>query len=268
MMESITKAANGIVDALFPMRPPCALCSKPVGVDTSLSVCSCCVERLGVIGQGQCDRCGRPGKIHTFDTVVPMDKFKIRRKFRRLSSTCRWCQSRPPIVDLARSYGVYEGYLRECIHDLKYRGDLTIARGLGELMALLVWRTPAFGRIDMVVPVPLHPTRLKERGYNQASLLAKTIGSELGLSVVEAVQRTRETPAQSKLSWQERAKNVERAFSVALPSQVREKRVLIVDDVYTTGATISAMAGALKRAGAVRCLAVCAAAAASDRDYV
>ena len=162
------------------------------------------------------------------------------RRRRREPALCRQCGTAPPAIDYARSYGSYQGYLRACIHSLKYRGDLFIARGLGELMAWIVAVDPAFTGVRLIVPVPLHPKRLRERGYNQAAELAKVVGGALGLPVCEAVVRIRETMPQSSLSWRERRQNTQGAFEVVVPEMVRRRVALVVDDVYTTGATVSA----------------------------
>lgn len=161
---------------------------------------------------------------------------------------------------------MYQGYLKECIHALKYRGEARIAEGLGELMAWAAWWDGGFTKIDGVVPVPLHPARQRERGYNQAELLARVVGEALGQPVIQPVVRVRETAPQSGLSPAERRKNVDRAFEVPVPGEVRGLRLLLVDDVYTTGSTLSAASAALKRAGARECRALCAAVAVLDED--
>lgn len=181
---------------------------------------------------------------------------------------CRQCEQRPTALDYARSYGTYDGFLQTCIHDLKFRGEIEIAQGLGELMAWVVAADGRYGPIDGVAAVPLHPTRRRERGYNQAEALATVVARVLGKKVMNPVLRTQETASQSKLTWNERHANVRRAFAVPVPDQVRGRRILLVDDVYTTGGTLSAVATALKRAGCRRCTAVCAAAGSLDSEFV
>ena len=137
--------------------------------------------------------------------------------------------------------------MREAIHRLKYSNSQDLAAPLGEMMASY-WQDvhlPA----DVIVPVPLHARRLRERGYNQAALLARELGKGVGLPVLEsALIRARHTSPQVDLNAEEREENVRGAFRCP-DDQLAGKRVLLVDDVYTTGATLEACSLALKRGG-------------------
>lgn len=217
-----------------------------VPVAFHVAVCGRCLSRISQVGGAICRKCGRP--VAAAKTV------------------CGQCARHPSAADYVRSLGVYQGFLKECIHALKYRGEARIAEGLGELMAWAAWWDGGFHGVDRVVPVPLHPARERERGYNQAELLAHAVGEALGKQVTQPVVRVRGTAPQSGLSPAQRRRNVERAFEVPLPAHVRGLRLLLVDDVYTTGSTISAVSAALKRAGAVECKALCAAVAVLDDD--
>ncbi len=142
--------------------------------------------------------------------------------------------------------GLYQPPLSDAIRALKYHSTTRLA---GPLAALLAHRIAACSwQVEMVCSVPLHPNRARERGYNQAALLASALAESLRCPVVQAAERVRDTPTQTDLSASERRANVAGAFR-ALPV-VRGRRVLLVDDVLTTGATISACAAALHDAGA------------------
>ena len=245
-LRRIRRAVESVFDVLYPEPPPCSLCLGEVPVAFHVAVCGRCLSRLPRVGGAICRRCGRPVAAE--------------------GTLCGQCARRPSAVDYARSFGVYQGFLKECIHALKYRGEARIAEGLGELMAWAAWWDGGFHKIDRVVPVPLHPARERERGYNQAELLARAVAEALGKQVTQPVVRVRETAPQSGLSPAERRRNVERAFEVPLPAQVRGLRLLLVDDVYTTGSTLSAVSAALKRAGALECKGLCAAVAVLDGD--
>jgi ComF family protein len=154
---------------------------------------------------------------------------------------------------LERVIGVamFEGTAREAVHALKFEGQHAIAPLLGRLMAE---RARAFPT-DLVVPVPLHRSRRRERGYDQSAMLAKHIGRELDIPVQpEALRRTRKTRQQTTLDAQSRRENVRGAF--AAPEPLSAGTILLVDDVYTTGATMSEAAGALLGAGAGRVVGV------------
>ena len=245
-----------VLDLVYPEPAPCLLCRGPGEPDRTIRVCSACTDRIAHIGRPRCSRCGR---------AISSRKAPSARSAKAL--TCSECNRSRQAFDYCRAYGVYEGYLRALIHQVKYGKDAAAAQGLGELMAWVVACDPGYGRIDAVVAVPLHPRRLAERGFNQAALLAERVAWGIRRPMVDAVARVQETSPQSKLPYSERGKNVRRAFAVTRPHLVKGKRILIVDDVLTTGATLSAVARALKRAGAARCAAVCAAAGSLDADF-
>jgi ComF family protein len=163
---------------------------------------------------------------------------------------CGDCMASPPRFDRARAAGVYDGPLRSAIHQFKYRGGLLFAKPLGLLLAEHGARLLNSNGIDLIVPVPLHFRRLRERGYNQSLELARRLGECWNIDVAASwLERIRETPQQTTLSRQERARNVRGAFVWNGPA-LGGKRVVLVDDVYTSGATANECAGVLKKAGA------------------
>jgi ComF family protein len=145
--------------------------------------------------------------------------------------------------------GPYQGALRAAIHRFKYRDGLILERPLGQLLAETVLAGCGGERPDLLIPVPLHPDRLRRRGYNQALQLARQVGRSCALPVVPAgLHRLRETPPQQGLDARVRRTNLCGAFRVA--TAVAGRRVLLVDDVMTTGATARECAAALRQAGA------------------
>jgi ComF family protein len=151
-------------------------------------------------------------------------------------------------IDGIRSVALFEGTLREAIHRFKYDHVRDLADSLGGFLVAF-WQETTLPA-DVVVPVPLHARRIKERGYNQARLLAERLGEAAGIPVLcEALYRNRHTASQTGLSAQERRRNVNGAFSCS-GSGVQGKRVLLVDDVCTTGATLEACSVALREGGA------------------
>lgn len=154
---------------------------------------------------------------------------------------------------MSRALGYYEGPLREAIHRWKYQGKIYITPLFGEWMAKRFpdhWRTDLF---DLVIPVPLHPQRLRERGFNQALLLAKEVSRRLGIPYRKQVlEKRRPTVPQVSLSGTEREKGVRGTFFLKNEEEVKEKGILLVDDVYTTGATVNECAKVLLAGGAKR----------------
>ena len=175
---------------------------------------------------------------------------------------CGACREDDPSFDRARSFGLYAGKLRQVVLRLKFAGEERLGERLGELLAPPWNLLGAPGEFDspLIVPVPLHPSRRRERGFNQSDLLAAGLVRALvrqsgGVApqVAKAcLRRKRATPPQTGLSVAVRRKNPRGAFEVVKPDSVQGRTIVLVDDVMTTGATLSACARALKRAGAAQ----------------
>ncbi|MBK8048422.1 MAG: ComF family protein [Anaerolineales bacterium] len=214
------------LDLVFP--PQCAGCGR-----IGHHICPECAQRVIPAPAPVCNRCGAP-------TPLPN------------SSRCRACGGPPAALRLARAAGLHTAPLREFIHQFKYEQRTDLAAPLAcYLVAALQqpeWRA-ILPQIDVIVPVPLHSARRHERGYNQAELLATALSERVGIPCrAELLHRTRATRSQIGLSIDERKANVEDAF-VASP-QCNGLHILLVDDVYTTGSTLTACARAARAAGA------------------
>jgi ComF family protein len=161
---------------------------------------------------------------------------------------CESCLREPPPFVRVHALGPYQGTLRTAVHRFKYRDGLILERPLGCLLAETVQAACAANLPDLLVPVPLHADRLRRRGYNQALQLARQIGRQCGIPLAAAgLRRLRETPPQQGLDARVRRTNLRGAFAVAAP--LAGRRVLLVDDVMTTGVTARECAGVLRQAG-------------------
>jgi ComF family protein len=148
-----------------------------------------------------------------------------------------------------RSIGLFDGWLRGAVVSFKYHGEWARAEHLGALVATAASDlTPA----DAVIPVPLHSSRLRQRGFNQSMLVARNMAAQLGLPVEEALVRTRRTEVQAQLGARARQGNVSGAFSLAPNVIAADRSYILVDDVVTTGSTLAACTEALLHAGAAR----------------
>lgn len=157
----------------------------------------------------------------------------------------------PPPFDSARSLIIYQESIFPLFHQMKYGPSPALARFLGELIARALEQDLGRLKLDGIIPIPLHTRRLRQRGFNQASLIAKRIHRRLELRVHDAfLVRERWTEPQVGLSRLERAANVRGAFVARRPNEIKGKRWLLVDDVYTTGATLREVARVLRRARA------------------
>ncbi len=222
-----------VADVLFPRD--CAACDAPLLVGHERALCDACWASLRMPTHALCPRCGIP--------TPPVAR------------TCSGCATHPPVFDAAYALGLYMADdtrlnpLAAAVRALKYRGARPLARCLGTELGR---RHPGPAGA-VVVPVPLHRSRLRERGYNQAALLARALARTSGLSVaVRALARVRPTPPQAGLDAHTRRTNLRGAFAVRQPAAVLDREVMLVDDVLTTGATADACAAALRAARATR----------------
>ncbi len=232
------RAFDAMLDVVFP--PCCIACQVWLSTPSPHSFCSSCRDRIQLAQPPFCRGCGRP-YLHDWQGDHP----------------CGGCLLRPPAFSRARSWGCYPREsdaahpLRQVIHRFKYGRQPSLGTILGRLMAEACqpwFHGPGF---DVVVPVPLHPRRLRWRGFNQSVLLGREVGRAWGIHLDPFVLiRKTETAPQSTLNLRERQPNVRGAFAIARARSVEDRRVLVVDDVYTSGATVNECARALRRGGA------------------
>jgi ComF family protein len=173
-----------------------------------------------------------------------------------IEGMCGPCMKGEHAFDFARSVFLFNRALREIIHHLKYSDRVSLAGPLGDFLKECLEREPFTG--DLVIPVPLHRSRERQRGYNQAELIAARLGRPMSTHLV---RRRKNTPSQTGLTRNQRNRNLASAFEVR---GEMKGSVIVVDDVYTTGATANAIARALKRAGAGRVEVLTVARVASD----
>jgi ComF family protein len=219
-----SRAATSLAGRLF--GGTCYLCR---GASRGV-LCPPCADDLPRLPRERCPRCALP-------TVG--------------GTECGRCIGDPPDFDATLAVFAYAFPADVLVQGLKFRGELALAPFLAnELKAQLDAANPAPG-VDLVIPVPLHSLRLRERGYNQSMEIARNIGARLAIPVAaDLCERVRDTPAQLGLPWKERRDNVRGAFSCRRALDGR--RVAVVDDVMTTGATLGEVASTLKRFGATR----------------
>jgi ComF family protein len=220
--------ANGVLNLLFP--PLCMACREPVG---EAGLCPSCWGAITFLDGPACACCGLP---------FPVDL--------GAGQKCAACQTRPPPFASAHAIMAYDEHSRGAILALKHADRLELAPGFARWL-MRVGR-PVLAHAQIIVPVPLHRWRLWRRRYNQAAELARSLGAMAGIKVATgALRRTRATPSQGAMaSAKARRRNVQSAFRVDDSAVVAGQRVILIDDVMTTGATAEACARALLRAGA------------------
>jgi ComF family protein len=227
--------AAGLLDLVF--APVCVSCSRPVGSGAvERLVCGLCWARCRPVPAPRCPRCWGP----TPPGAAP-------------APVCRVCGEWPPALRALRSAFAVGDVPRALVHALKYRGWEAVAEVMAARMAALPWPDDVVEEARLVVPVPASRVRLRERGYNQAELRARGLVARSGRQVVpDLLARTRSTGTQTALHPSERRANVAGAFAapVNAATRLRGQHVLLVDDVWTTGATATACAQALLEGGA------------------
>ena len=232
-----------LATVLFAAR--CRLCEQLLTSFSRVPVCESCLGRVRPLELlSACDRCEEPLSL----AAQSPDG----------EALCGRCRAGETEFDRLRAFGAYEGELRDLIVLLKYNGVRPLARPLGGWLMLVVQQHPELAAVDALVPVPLHGRRRRARGSNQAELLARELGRWTKLPVeTRWLKRVKDTPSQTGLSPAQRVENVRGAF--ATKNKLDRKRILLIDDVCTTGATLNACARVLKRAGAETVQAVTAA---------
>ena len=222
---------------IFP--PVCGGCGR-----TGFRWCPDCQARVPRVTEPLCEKCG-----------IPVRK----------TGLCEKCQSNPPMYRLMRSWAVFDSPIQNALHTLKYRRNITgfgdaLANQMAGFVHSLNWP------LDGIIPVPLGRQRLKERGYNQVALVARPLAYEMRVAYLpDALWKRRETRSQVGLNMEQRRENVSKAYQ-AQPFAVQRKSVLLMDDVATTGSTITACTEALLAAGAQEVYALTIARALSHHD--
>lgn len=240
--KGISYFINGLLNLIFP--PVCTACDQMVeNSQLETSVCSRCWLSLSEVGPNTCSKCGKP--LASPEPGKAWHDFKC--------STCRE-RSRIP-YDLLRSLYRYQEPLPQIVQKMKFENQPAIARGLGKRLAEYASQWSFFRDCDLIVPVPISRLRYIKRGYNQSLLLAKEVGFRLNLPVSENILRkVRHNKPQWQVEFEQRKQNVRGAFSTT--SALIDKKILLVDDIYTSGATMEECAKILKRAGAARVMAL------------
>jgi ComF family protein len=222
------------------------LCQAPLASISRLPVCDDCLRRLHPIAGPLCAACGeRLTSVHLSE--------------RDGAPLCGMCLQNEPVFTRAAAYGSYQEGLRDLLHLLKYQHVRPAAGVLGRMLAeVIADLAEAFGsQPPVVIAVPLHPAKLRQRGFNQSELIARAAlklrPAALDVNVNTAVlARHKATESQTGLTPQQRRENLRGAFRVQRPAEIQARDVLLVDDVFTTGATVSECARVLRRAGAER----------------
>ena len=236
-----SRAAGALLGLFLPGA--CRVCEQPLADASRLPICSTCLASFQKISPPICVVCGRPlGPWVTAGQDAPR---------------CHLCRKDTYAFSLARSYAIYDQAMTRAVILLKYEAVTPLGEWFGARLEELVRSSPEMLAADVVVPVPLHPARRRERGYNQAELIARPLSRRLKLPLRDALLvRTKPRPDKLKLSRKERWTTVRGAYAPSPGARIDNLRIMLVDDVFTSGATLDACSRALRNAGAKHVFAV------------
>jgi ComF family protein len=218
MLTRLRQIFASSLDLFLP--PACLLCGQTLStLSGPQAFCEDCLAAVTPLGRTHCNRCAQP---------FPNSPS---------SHLCGTCLKRPPAFSMVYAASLYQGSIKEAIHRMKYRNQLTLARHLGQLLITVFDAAEKTFAPDIIVPVPLHPDRLRQRGYNQAVEIARPIAQRLNVPLNSTLlRRIRITPQQQGLTAAERRSNLRKAFAVTTIASAH--KVLLIDDVMTTGETV------------------------------
>ena len=227
--------ADILLDLLYP--PLCRSCGERLEKHDGRNICPACWSRIQPVPEPSCTVCGAPA-----ETPLPEGR------------PCILCPEGEIYFDRAAAVALYSGVMRDCIHWFKFRFKRNLHKSLGALLQAGFQEKYPAEQFDAVIPVPLHWTRQRQREFNQAKLLAQALAAQHSLPLMDKLLiRGRRTRPQSRLGRAvHRRKNIQGAFKVIKPEEVKNRSLLLIDDLYTSGNTVNECARVLKKAGANR----------------
>lgn len=226
--DLLRTAGKGLCAAVYPADVTCDVCGAELVADTRYNLCAECVAEMPFIEGHRCVCCGLPVNDE--------------------AEWCLRCMNTESVYRVHRSPLLYSGKARTLVYALKFGGKKYVARLFGAMMSDAFLSCGMEGEI--IVPVPMTDRERKKRGFNQAELLARDVGARLNMPVLPALVKHRETAPQKELTGRERESNLKGCFSAAYAEYIAGRKILLVDDVFTTGATANECARTLLGAGA------------------
>lgn len=223
-MRLLKRFLARITDLFIP--PVCLGCHRRIQ-RSEYPLCESCLEAVTSLGEeGICSICGSP----------------------MLEKECEVCWDSTLHFDVCRSLYRFDGSIQQLIHALKYDGNTAISKWFALKAADYVRSNPLYENLDLIMAVPLHRVRKRERGFNQADLIARQLAKYLGIGLAEPIQRKHYTLSQTHLSKEERLKNLKYAFGLKPKQDLKGKKILVLDDVFTTGSTVNEISKVLRAA--------------------
>jgi competence protein ComFC len=220
-----------LLEIIYPERPHCLYCNSPLFFPEVTGLCSQCLSRIEFI-RSYCPCCGRESSTG--------------------GQLCSICRGRSYYFKQARSVAVYNGVMRDLILRFKYEHNLRLQQPLSDLLYLYFLHYYTNISIDCIIPIPLHPERRRERGFNQAEVLANLLGKRVNIPVITGIlQRAKNSLPLFNLGSEERYLAIRNSFKV-INTDLKGKSILLLDDIFTTGTTVNEASRVLKKQGDVK----------------
>ncbi|WP_018249202.1 ComF family protein [Orenia marismortui] len=207
----------GFIELFYPDFPKCPVCQREFD-HGKINLCDKCLAQIEFIKENYCVKCGK--------LIFSNQKL------------CFDCKQNNHFFAKARTVSVYEDGMKEYIKLFKYSKYRNLKEPLGDLLTTYIKRFYNYKDFDYITYIPVHKTRLNERGFNQAYLLAKRVSANLSIPLISTLMRKEDTEKQSKLSRRERLVNLQNKFEIKLKRDLKNKKLLLIDDIYTTGSTV------------------------------
>lgn len=236
--------ADAVLDLIYPPIN-CIWCDRRLEKKAVHGICNHCVDAMPFIHQPRCSVCGKPAESEML--------------------ICPECKLHGHDYNQALAVFEYSITIRELIHRYKYNGEYTLSRTFGHFMSELLKQSN--WQVDIIIPVPLHKNRLKSRGFNQSALLGDYLSHRSGIPCKEDILiRSRDTKTQTGFNRYKRAVNLKDAFSIVKPHDLKDKNILLVDDVHTSGATADSCSRVLHQEGVNKVFVLTLAAVLSESE--
>ena len=225
-----------LLDMMFPKHTTCIICNAELNHGNDNEICESCQQDLPFSNGKTCERCGM--------------------SISSMARVCNRCKNREKTFKFAMSPFNYEDTIIKIVHGLKYKNQKYVVPTMAYYMAECYKQHKA--KCDLIIPVPIHESRRKQRGYNQSELIANDLKDKINLPLLcDVLVKNKETKAQVSLNYKERQENLKEAFKVVDKKMIKNKIVLLVDDVFTTGATAAVCTKQLLKAGAKEVIVLC-----------
>ncbi|WMJ77926.1 MULTISPECIES: ComF family protein [unclassified Sedimentibacter] len=224
--------AESFLELIYPEKNTCFICETYDEKINDKYICSDCEKKIKKIIHPACSKCCKPIDFDSFDGL------------------CRECRNSDRYFETSRSPYAYEGIIKKAIYSYKYYNKSYFFKFFGNCLVDYMKDTN-YAYFDFIASVPIHPSKMRKRGYNQSELIARYIASRLCIPYVDALKRTKKTLKQSGQKKEDRRKNLRNAFTVKKSAQkIINSTILLVDDIYTTGSTVDECSKALIKYGA------------------